>query len=238
MVKGQVLGNLGFKLGFACENGSPLFNSLEISGHSFASFKLSRDCKSGVLEGQNTTSVVDLSTLLEERDSLNNLFFDGRSLSPATFNGREVVVSNEFVDESSYKLGDGAGAEGDFLRSKLSIEVGLVHGSDENSEGISHVDSSCEVVFSRPVSFLSGDVFVDCLSVDHVVLGNELHEVLGVLESLSPLRDSNSVFVSAFACGELSWEVMEDFIGFFSSLDNVTVNNVFEGLFSIENESF
>jgi len=205
----------------------PLFNGSEIVAQALAGAEGLRELEDGERELEAALGDIIPATLFKVTDSLVNFVVHLDVALPASLDFNEIVVTSHAVDETSDEVRDGHGAEA----KSLSRGNGNWANSDSDKVGSDH--TSLVILTKCPVTLKGGNVSLDCLSVEGVVLGNIGDQSGFVGEDLSPLLKSNDVNLGGFAVSNVCWERFGELGKSSDSSNVVTVEKVSEGILNV-----
>lgn len=189
-VEEPVLADNLCELDWLLEDGSPGLDGGDVGVHALAARDGFWEDPEDVADRLKTSD--DLSALDVFESSLDVL--DQRlDVGHAGAQLFEVVVSGEAVDKAGGEVGN------EVQGREHNPVLGDLNGSDGEGHEISEVSACVEVELGVPVSLKSGDVGLDLVLVEQVVLGDGGGELGGVGEDGSPGSDGGDFLVHALA---------------------------------------
>ena len=192
LVEEPVLGDGDGELFGVGENFSPCLNSGEILIHTgaFSGGVLKVSLESGnVLVGLNDVHVLKVGK------QVLSVSLDLDTAGVASLDFFEIVVTGETVNESSDEVWDSQ-----WVEAQHSSGVYWVDWTDSESQQIGGNDTSLPPFLSGPVCLVSGDVSLNSLSVESVVLSDGGSQLLWVKEDLTPFTNGGKIVSHVLAC--------------------------------------
>ena len=213
------------------EDGSPLGKSLNLRAHTFTGTEHGRERTSdrlGELGGLDQVLGLDVS------DKLLNLGDERLGISSAGLDLSKVVLTDETTDHAGKELnralnrGEGVGG----------LVLSRSDGTNSEGKGGSGVLAGAEVVSSRPVALLLGDVFTDSRAVEEPVLADGSSESGGMGEDLGPGLNLSDVGAHALAGGQGGADLSPDGTGILDSREVFAMLEITHGFLGVSDDLF
>jgi hypothetical protein len=228
LVEEPVLRESSGQLGWLFEDLSPLLNGGDVVTHAFAGTQSVWELEDGEADLKDALSDVVPTTLLEVTDSGVNLAVHELGSLEAGLDFNEVVVSSHTVDETGGEVWESNDIE------VLDLVGWGLNLPEEESEGISGVDTGLEVVASGPIELLLSNVGLDGLLVESEVLNSILDGSRWTGEDvLLPSLESGKVVLHFMAWSKISLDVCDGLFGKSDGLDHFTSLESLEGILKI-----
>ena len=194
-----MLGNGSSELGGIGEDLSPFLDGSNVIAHALAGAEGLRELKDGERELKASLGNVVPTTLCEICNGLVDFIVHLDVALPAGLNFNEVVVSGHAVDETSDEVGDSRSAKAESLSGRN------LNGTNSDGHEVSCDHTSLVELTGSPFSLSGGDVGLDSLSVEGVVLSHGSSELCGIGKDSSPGFNGLDIGAHALAGLQCNW---------------------------------